>query len=714
MTVRRRTRRSLEEVRRLGARLTFVEHEWLPSMFRRIGHAFDTSAEDITNWCGLYDIGAQRRSRLGNKLMKRAIQGIEAGLGFTGAQLQTTVMGNLSSPFVSLRDDGSPIQSKDWSRGSGTRFCVECLRERPGVFYKHWRTWWCFLCPRHGTVLRAGCPSCHREIVEASLQEREARDPGLCWSTLPTGGFCQHPLVDAWDEPPAPATSPMLQAQLALASEWTNKWPFREEATLPTTLRGAGIALLGAGDLGRIAELAEIRVDALHGLFDQGERTGGTPPREPLAMAALTAAAFRLVTAPEPDVHRAIRATAFSRPVRSAEAVEGPGSAQYLLSFWPGIGERMRARVLRALDSDLPPIQRLVLGSAASATAYETFMAKLGQRPDRWDVYHAALDTQLKNPSREANGRWSQRLVPRLMWPSWATPLGINPRTEPVALQMALADALRIAGTGEQRGTEAIAGIGRKLRPALLGDQAQTDAILRQLCELALVLRADGGPIDYERRLGIPPDQLLSEEHWHAIADSVGETPGKHRRWRNARRYAFLRMSAAAPSDLPETLRFGLYKSDVPEYTDFIVTMTAEMKIAIDDYLTAWLQKYEHHSTRGMPRPAGARIVVADEPTRFRFAGAQLAPELDDIDLPIIHELLADGEVRLGVLAEAVDRTPRHVRWAIAAHPLPSGRLVSKIDWAAEFAKLPDGNQNQKPEATEPPPVVFDFKTWDL
>lgn len=711
MTTRRQTRTRLEEVRPLGARLTFVEHEWLPSMFRRVGFALDASAEAITDWCGLYDISATARARLANQLPDAARRGIRAGLGLTDGQLRTTVMSGLPNELVRLRENGTPVQSKDWSRGSGTRYCVECLREQPGVFYTYWRLWWSFICEQHHTLLRAGCPACHNEIIEATVTEREPRDPLRCWAMLPDGDFCRHSLVDTWDEVPVDHDSPMLRAQLALASRWTTGVSASSDVA-PRTLRGAAIALLGAGDLGRVAELSLIPEDEIRGLFDQCDKTGGTPPREPLAMAAILGAAYRLTTDPEPDVRAVIRETTFARPVRSAEAVEGPGSARYLLNFWPGIDKRMKGRVMRALDQDLPPIQRLVHGSAASAEAFEAFRTMQEYTPPDYELPLSELETIWRSPVRESVQRWGDRMIPNLMWPTWAAPLGIDDRTDPIALQTALADAIRIAGTGEHPDVDAIAGIGRRLRPTMLGAPEQTTAILRQICELALVLRAEPGPIDYERRRGIPTDQLLFPQHWQALATSVGDEPGKQRRLAHARRYAFLRMSGAAPRDLPAPLRFPSSGSDAGEYTEFVVTMSAELKVAIDQYLIAWLGRFERFSTLGYSRPTTAGIVVAHEPPRFTHPGAHLAPELDDIDLPALHDLVSKGTIRLGALASAVNRTTRHVRWALAAHPTPSGRLVSEIDWEREMSRLPDCSPEGTAHAAPPLPGPMWAQDW--
>lgn len=683
MTARRQTPTRLHTVRPLGARLTFVPNEWLPSLFRRVGHAFDTSAEDIADWCGLSDLSHTDRARLGNRLTPHAVTGITTGLGIPASQLRTTVMRNLPAELISLRPDGTPVQSKDWSRGAGTRYCVECLRERPGVFCTQWRLWWSFICERHHTVLRAGCPTCHSDIAEATVRDREPRDPQRCWATLPDGGPCHSDLTDTWDEPPVDAASPMLTAQLLLARRWSDS-DARLPTILPATLRGAGIALLGAGDLAHIADLAGVPVGEIRGLFEQRDRTEPTPPREPLAMAALLGAAYQLITGPEADMQHAIRRITFSRPVRSTDVVEGPGSARALLNQWPGIDERMRGRVVRALDRDLPPIQRLVHGSAARSalTVTRESGGNAGELNPLWGGAN--------NAATGVFGLWwAERSVPKLLWPSWAAPLDVAGRTDAMTLQRALADAVRIAGTGARPDNAAIAGIGKRLRPSMLGTPQQTGDILRQLCELALVLRAHPGPIDYEHRLTLPTHHLLRPEHWHAISDAVAEDPGKDRRLRNARRYAFLQMTGAAPDDLPPPLRMTTGTSDVAEYTAFLMTMTAELKVAIDEYLAAWLRWTDDRAAPSLPTSANGRVVVAHEPPRFTHPGAKLAPELDDIDLPTLHELIGNGTTALGQLAAAVNRTPRHVRWAITAHPAPSGQLVCPIDWDSELRSLP-------------------------
>lgn len=245
------------------------------------------------------------------------------------------------------------------------------------------------------------------------------------------------------------------------------------------------------------------------------------------------------------------------------------------------------------------------------------------------------------------------------MWPSWAAPLGIDDKTDAVTLQTALADALRIAGTGDTPDVEAIAGIGRRLRPSLLGTPKQTDDILRQICELALILREEVGPIDYERRIGIPDDQLLLEDHWNILTASVGEAPGRQRRHLNARRYAFLRMSAAAPRDLPRPLQFRAHSSDAADHTAFILTMSAELKSAIDQYLTetedhllpalpGWLR-----ALLPAPREPSVLDLSSDDQLTLRSPGGRLETFGS---LPEAHEAARDAEGDLRITDAVLER----------------------------------------------------------
>lgn len=688
---------SLSSIQPLGARITGIEHEWLPSMLGRVGYHFGVSATAISRHCGLGYLDAAPRRRLGFKLSPEAAQRLSAGLGMSTAILETMTMSRLGS-VAATRDDGTPSQSLNWTRGSGTRFCPECLADHPGVFYTYWRTWWSFACLRHLIPLASACPACNAEPADATINDARTLDPTRCSNGARRGEPCGYLLSDTWHDDPFEPNSAIIRAQRAISNAWRRAEDL--EPLIPIeTFRGVAIALLASRDHDRIARLGGVLSHDLLGLIEDTERIGTTPPRDALAMGSLMGAAYRLITDPEQTVSTELRDITFSRPVKSTNALEGPGSAANLLATWPGVDAQMRGRVLRSLDRDLSTMQRLIWGTAASAQSAEGALlvanhleraaaeaAKIG---DFSGMLRAALRRRQRTAhTRDAGPHPLDSLIPDLLWSSWACPLGLDGSTDAVALQRALADALRIAGNGISGGTERIAGIGRRLRPSMLGASAQTTTILRQLSELALLLNLDPPPINYTKRKTLPTDQFLTMEDWNVVANAAGIDPGGERRARNARRYAYLRMTGSGARDLPATKEFRTGHRDAAEYSHFLTTMTAETQTAIDQYLCGWLHRFEPRpDPLVLAEPLHVPIVWA--PARFVHRGAALGPELDDIDMGRLHEMVGNGETSISRLSETVARSQRHVRWALSENPVPTGGLVATFDWTGRLANLP-------------------------
>lgn len=671
---------ALDGVRKLGAQVTFLPYEWLPAALRRVGHAAGASANDIINWCELAQLMRDKPS-IANFVTGDMAKHLQVGLGVDADMVPTMVMSYLPEDLVALRVNGTVAQSKNWTRGSGTRYCPDCLRENPGVFYTYWRLWWCFLCEWHKTVLRDVCPSCQGELVEATPREMSIRDPALCWAEASDGGACLHPLDRSWSEPAVDESSSLFLAQQCLSSSWAR--PLRRSAEIPaSTLRGVAIALLGAGDIDRVADLASVPIDGLEGLFDLGTRIGTTPPKDAYAMGALLGAAYRIVTDAEDLIAPVIRDVTYERSSRTDQYASAPWSARNFLDTWPGVDASLRRRVLRALDDDLSPIQRLVHGSVTSrnvSEGYSILCRDAEKNPER----PGALVALMNSPDSPTSASWQSTAVPKLMWSSWSNPLGLNDHIGGYALQRAHAAALRVAGTGAYPDYDEIAGVGRRLRPDMLGTPSQTRSILRQLCDLAIVLRASPGPINYEKRRKLDFTQLLLPEHWRTLTDSIGEQPGLERRLMNAQRYAFMRVTATSPVELPQGLRFRKSAPDAADYSAFLLSMSAELKDGIDTYLAAWLARFE--------TPAGRRPSPATwAPARFRHRGADLGRELEDIDVDTLNALRTGGETNVRRMAAVLDRSSRHVRWAISEYPLSTGRKTQTVDWTTHLAGLPD------------------------
>jgi hypothetical protein len=579
--------------------------------------------------------------------------------------------------------DGLPAHARNWTRGSGTRYCPQCLAARPAVFLAHWRLWWSFLCEVHLVPLHDACPACGQMVPDPALMGAHPVDPSNCRAHLEDGSRCGHDLRATWHKAPFDDSASIVRAQAAISAAWkrdreTPDVFIPDMQHLFLTLRGVGIALLAADDIPLIAELAELDLSQLHGLFEQTARIGTAPPKNALAMGALMAAAFSLMFAPEETVRHLIRRLTFGRPSEHGLTERGPGSAATLLGYWPGVGPRFRGRVLRAIDQDLPAMQRLVTGSAVRAEFDEPAVA-------------AYVDLLMPRDSPR-NPEWTADHIPPLLWANWAVPLSVAGGSDPETLQRSLALGLTAALAGTHRDArepEVIAGIGRRLRPTMLGAPVQTTAILRQLGELARYLAASTPQINYStRRRHLPWWQLLDQKHWDMICASVSTFTGGPRRLLNARRYLYLRATAQPISALPAPWAVVANGRDAAEYTEFQIRMTAELQLALDAYLEAWLA-VTIDAVNAYDRGKGTCPAAVWEPPRWAGREAlHLGPEIDDLDVPALHELVGSGVTTVRALAAAVHRTPQHVRWALRRHPVPSNQPVSPIDWSPHLREV--------------------------
>ena len=683
---------------RLAIDVEQVPGEWFPSILNRVAAFLDQPPAAVSTWCHLRAHSRGKPEVLGKSLNDEARTSFAAALGWEPEVLIGSAMDSFREVVYNHRAEGKPSQSKMWTRGSGTRYCPECLREKPGVFYAHWRLSWSFVCLTHSLVLRDTCSACGQTPYESRIQDRMVSDPSRCRNRIEgSGELCGKPFEDNWAEEPLSADSRLLVAQRAITKRWRPVednylrgvfYASREPTEYFFTLRGAGIALMAADDDGLLSDLAGVPEATFAAFSEKGPRTGATAPKDAYLMGGLMAAAHHLQAAPEEEVREAIRRVTFSRPVTASEDALGPGSAAHLLSHWPSIGSAMEGRVLRAIDDDLPPIQRLIWGSAGRAEIDELanfassfrFDAKTPQGRSINNSAHALL---LGAEPMEA-------LVPPLMWTNWANPLGVNPRTDPSALQRSLTQALQIAGLAAWRRsglTEAdvdrIAGIGKKLRPDMLGNERQQRLVLQQLTELASLLRSSPAPINYRRRRFLAWWSLLPAGHWRLITESVGESPGSEAKLLRARRYMYLRATGTGTRDLPPQWQIRASTHDAADYTQFLTTMSAELARAIDQYLAAWLTKRgDSEDRRGLPslhHKTPAPVIW--NPPRWSDSSAGLGPELEDIDLDTLHAHVRAGQYSMTQMARAVDRTPRHVRWALAANPVRSGNATTQIDW---------------------------------
>ncbi len=431
---------------------------------------------------------------------------------------------------------------------------------------------------------------------------------------------------------------------------------------LLSTARGVGIALLAAADIDLIARLARIPAEDLRGLFDEQTRIGTSPPRTPSRWARSWPRRSRSCTRPRRacdqsfDPH--LRPSGQDR-TRRARTRQRRDHAQLLARRWTEVS---RGRVLRAVDGDLSTMQRLVTGSMVRPN-FDGYVVEVPAASGSNTTAHVIGDPRVAvaivgMPAQRRRRR--KRRDPAVL-----------PSASHSVLPSLAPRHLTAVATTRLIPTSSLAS-GSSYAAAMLGTPAQTDAILGQLAELACYLRTNGSNIWYEERLKLPWWELLHREHWEAVVESAGETPGRGKALLNARRYLFLRATAQPTRALPKQWRVLVDGYDAADLPDFHIRMSAELKTALDAYLAVWLDRAAEAVE--LRRKDTAPSQPFWSPPRWRGSGlAALGPELLDIDLTLLHDYLRDGVTAIRTLARVAHRSPNHVRWTLQEHPASTG-----------------------------------------
>lgn len=636
---------------RLGAPLALVPGEWLHSAISRWAwHEFGVSRGALFRAFGLTTVTDASIPGIGTRLLPEIATNIAYATGIPESQLHDATMSCLNGGLVQIRIvrrtgylSGRVAKEHIWSWQTGTRYCPECLTERPGVFYLRWRTPWAFCCTKHRRVLSDGCTECHAAVVEMRGREASPFDPSICRARLDANvrtSFCRADLRQDYDDYRLPESSPILGVHRLLVDSEADG----STRGLLRLLQAAATGLRAAKAYDEIAELSGIPAKDLLGLFDDEKRIGVSAPSSSFAMAALVGAAYTLTRLEGHETRKIIRQATFTRAPAFVPrgAGLGPGSPTELLSRWPKAPSQFQAQILAAHNRDFTVGQRVL-----------------------WDTSPRFADTR---PSYDPDQRFSH--VPQAPWPEWCSRLDVGGAVDTETLSQALATAVRLNGSrGERRASDSAA-VARVLRPNLLGSPEQTDRILAGIAALARSVDYARDAVDYPSRTDLPVDDLLQPDHWAKISESVGIDPGSGRKRRNARRYLWQRLTATPASELEGDLAIGRTRADGAEYTDFRTRMTSELQRALDDYATAFLR---HHgcdeSVLWLPRVT----------TSIEWPG----PRILDLDLQRLYDMLANKVFVQHRLAAELQVSPRRVMRAIDAAPPSTGATNISLEWAA-------------------------------
>lgn len=655
--------------RRLGVDVVLQPGEWLQSAITKWAWQLQVPRRDLLDFFGLADISTSERGAIGTHPRGEVLENISVSTRIAVPDLRLAVMSVFDGGALQMNTEGDaasrrPSRRSPYVRLAGTRYCVECLIERPGVMLSSWRLNWTFLCLKHRAILADTCPSCHQPLSEALHATRDCFDPGLCQRQTPIGGkrrVCGHPLVDHWGVEHLDGSSPLVTAQARVNALTTN----HDGLAVFAHLRALIAALRAADNLGRVSELAGLDEHALEGVLEPESHPGAAAPADALAMGALTAAAFRIADEPDEVQTELIRRTTFERIVSyvPAAAQLGPGSGREFLNNYPGAAHFSHSRqlILRAHDEDLGTHQRILWGTA---------------------VPREVRGKYEKVRDHEQHSSWAIRAIPDEFWPAWTVRLDIGAHVSGRALARGLREALRYADVWESRRSGEAPSraleITRALRPPMLGNRRQTRQLLAAIGELRLWLGANPPPIDYRVRRTLPAQLFLPDGHWERIAESVGLNPGGLRRRSCARRYLYHRVSTVRQDSGYWTPGYELKEA---EYTSFLFSMTSELQSQLDAYASVLLVN------------AGRREPVVWEPELFELQLGAPGRDVESIDVNRLHELLQCGERRQGLLARELEVTRYHLMTALDRNPPRSGAAVQKLvwtatDWPAEVRSL--------------------------
>ncbi|PZE86601.1 TniQ protein [Curtobacterium sp. PhB142] len=621
---------------KLGPTLRLHRGEWLNTAITRWSwETFGASRWALFRAFGLETVPPALVRSLAVGLPAAVRDNIAEATGISPAALDAATMRALDGQLVNLTDQTASgttsISTRGpWSWRAGTRYCPDCLIERPGVFNLAWRSPWTFFCLIHERVLLDSCPQCTRPLTETRDRTQRLFDPSTCQTPLrdrdgkPSRDVCGGRLSDTWDQTLLPTTAwpAIAQASIILSTRDGSAWD------LIRSLQAAAVALRAAQLPELVADLAGVPRDLLSGMLDSEAHAGATPPPNAVAMAALTGAAFHLTQMPPEAAAPIIRTVTFSRAPSHVPrgAGHGPGSVRELLARWPGAPPTLRRHVLRALDQDFGVGQRVLHDTTALATTVP-------------GPYIAA---------RRLSG------VPDLCWPEIAERLDVGGAVTGPALQRGLSVAIRLTGSGSAAEVANDTALKRALRPTMLGTPRQTDALLQAVGIVSRQLDDEGCPVDYRRRVQLPFEGLLPMSDWVAIANASGVRIGGARRLIHARRYAFQRLTGTTLDNAPTALASPRNRADGHEYASFRLRITEELQQHLDLYLRSFLLGH------GVNEP----VVWSPTPPRVPEGLFVRPPTAARVAAALSSAV--DGKAGL---ARHAGVSPRQLEWAVESRP---------------------------------------------
>jgi DNA-binding transcriptional LysR family regulator len=543
-----------------------------------------------------------------------------------------------------------------WGRGSGSRFCPNCLATSDGRWQLSWRLGWSFACLQHRQLLADCCPVCGR-IPRQRPRSGKAIPVAAACGTFParpehppTGG-CGFDLTQTRTLR-LPTGHPVLTSQQRLMSIIdTGVAAFGTYALNPqpapktlTDIRAIAGRVLADLPEQNIKNLLPADITREHLTADLGsrlatratERPGFMAP--PRAASTAVAATIALQILEQPDAHQA------GKPMRDLiDAMRDQLSQVSTTSIdgWGrGLSPVLNAVHLAALAPSLRPSEQL---------RYRTPTA-MPRRPTK-----TAQDI-----TRRA------RNIPSMFWPFWTVRLAPAGGTYPRILAPVLAACLLIIDgranfedVAQQLGQVTDASdISRVLQR--LGEKKQWPAIIVALTRITDHLDATDVPIDYRRRRRLNYSDLLPPDRWQKICRRTGTILGNGRRELLVRSLQFQRISGL-PAEMAPTRHRLEQAAFRAESAHFAASRTPELDHELNSEAESFLAA-QHIDEPVTWQPPLSLIADLDLP------GAD--PTL--IDITRLHQLVREHASPVRHTANTLGTSIEAVRAALQEQPAPA------------------------------------------
>jgi transposase-like protein len=642
-------------VRTFPIRLAPLPGEALDSWLEAMAHRMHARLDDLVAGVGLAGTGQAGRAQAWTVLLRPGeVAGIAAATGLPQPELEAMTLARYDGTAVQIdRPNRRVSRYHLWGRGSGSRYCPDCLASA-GRWLLAWRLGWYFACLEHRRLLADTCPAC-------GMPQRRRPHPGYL---IPQPGRCSNPI---------PGTSgPTAQRCAADLTHTSTAHLHPGHPALAAQRLLSGVIKSGTAAFGVYASAPQPGRAALADVRALANRILGHATSEELA-AVVPAdllvnddCAATLRSQPQ-------RRRYFTAPGSAAIAAIGVTAAMTVLNTAdiPAAGAALRWLIEepRHRGMEMTPSSLFAWGRGTSPTLTAVQLSGLDPLLDPFLRLRYRTATSTPRPPAAGTAITDRRArhTPSLLWPALSLRFAL-PRGHRHYLRRALPCVLLTVGTTLQLDDAASrlgavidsASISRFLR--LIKSDPHEAHIFAGIVGMADYLDTHSVPIDYQRRRELSYDDLLPDETWAEICGYNGIPTGA-RKAAVARSVLFERISGLPARNGPFAIDDQNFRGDLASFPAYLTPGLADR---LHEVAVAFLHG---HRIRDEP--------VSWHPPLTLFSGLQLpGPDWSGIDISELHRSIRRGP-GFRATADQLGTTVDTVRYLLEEHPAPRSRRTS-------------------------------------